>query len=98
MARLQRSCHRLIWLDPLFGPDVYQPLAGGMKAAYPFIDDLVAVNDLASLQQLGELLSDMADHRSRRPDRLRTTPRAPDAAAGRGPAAQLGTGVNGAPE
>jgi uncharacterized protein with von Willebrand factor type A (vWA) domain len=69
MARLQRSCHRLIWLDPLFGPDVYQPLAGGMKAAYPFIDDLVAVNDLASLQQLGELLSDMADHRSRRPDR-----------------------------
>jgi uncharacterized protein with von Willebrand factor type A (vWA) domain len=69
MARLQRSCHRLIWLDPLFGPDVYQPLAGGMKAAYPFIDDLVAVNDLASLQQLGDVLSDMADHRSRRPDR-----------------------------
>jgi uncharacterized protein with von Willebrand factor type A (vWA) domain len=69
MARLQRSCHRLIWLDPLFGPDVYQPLAGGMKAAYPFIDDLVAVNDLASLQQLGDLLADMAAHRSRRPDR-----------------------------
>lgn len=69
MARLQRSCHRLIWLDPLFGPDVYQPLAGGMKAAYPFIDDLVAVNDLASLQQLGDLLADMATHRSRRPDR-----------------------------
>jgi hypothetical protein len=69
MARLQRSCHRLIWLDPLFGPDVYQPLAGGMKAAYPFIDDLVAVNDLASLRQLGDLLADMADHRSRRPDR-----------------------------
>jgi uncharacterized protein with von Willebrand factor type A (vWA) domain len=69
MARLQRSCHRLIWLDPLFGPDVYQPLAGGMKAAYPFIDDLVAVNDLASLRELGDLLAEMADHRSRRPDR-----------------------------
>jgi uncharacterized protein len=69
MARLQRSCHRLIWLDPLFGPDEYQPLAGGMKAAYPFIDDLVAVNDLASLRELGDLLADMADHRSRRPDR-----------------------------
>jgi hypothetical protein len=40
-----------------------------MAAAYPFIDDLVAVNDLASLQRLGELLADMADHRSRRPDR-----------------------------
>jgi hypothetical protein len=40
-----------------------------MAAAYPFIDDLVAVNDLASLRRLGELLADMADHRSRRPDR-----------------------------
>jgi hypothetical protein len=69
MARLQRSCHRLIWLDPLAGSEYYQPLAGGMAAAYPFIDDLVAVNDLASLQRLGDLLADMADHRSRRPDR-----------------------------
>jgi uncharacterized protein with von Willebrand factor type A (vWA) domain len=69
MARLQRSCHRLIWLDPLAGTEYYQPLAGGMTAAYPFIDDLVAVNDLASLQNLGELLAEMADHRSRRPDR-----------------------------
>jgi uncharacterized protein with von Willebrand factor type A (vWA) domain len=69
MARLQRSCHRLIWLDPLAGTEFYQPLAGGMAAAYPFIDDLVAVNDLASLYRLGELLAEMAEHRSRRPDR-----------------------------
>jgi uncharacterized protein len=69
MARLQRSCHRLIWLDPLAGTEYYQPLAGGMAAAYPFIDDLVAVNDLASLQRLGVLLAEMAEQRSRRPDR-----------------------------
>jgi uncharacterized protein with von Willebrand factor type A (vWA) domain len=69
MARLQRSCHRLIWLDPLAGTEYYQPLAGGMAAAYPFIDDLVAVNDLASLQMLGHMLAEMADRRSRRPDR-----------------------------
>jgi hypothetical protein len=69
MARLQRSCHRLIWLDPLAGTEYYQPLAGGMAAAYPYIDDLVAVHDLASLYHLGELLAEMADHRSRRPDR-----------------------------
>ena len=68
-ARLQRSCHRLIWLDPLAGTEHYQPLAGGMAAAYPFIDDLVAISDLASLQRLGDLLAEMADHRSRRPDR-----------------------------
>lgn len=69
MARLQRSCHRLIWLDPLAGTEYYQPLAGGMAAAYPFIDDLVAVHDLDSLFRLGELLAEMAEHRSRRPDR-----------------------------
>jgi uncharacterized protein len=70
MARLQRSCHRLIWLDPLAGSDHYQPLAGGMAAAYPYIDDLVAINDLASLLHLGELLAEMAERR-RRPDRAR---------------------------
>lgn len=69
MARLQRSCHRLIWLDPLAGSEHYQPLAGGMAAAYPFIDDLVAVSDLGSLQRLGVLLAEMADHRDQRPDR-----------------------------
>lgn len=69
MGRLQRSCHRLIWLDPLAGSEHYQPLAGGMAAAYPFIDDLVAVNDLASLERLGLLLAEMAEQRSQRPDR-----------------------------
>jgi len=29
----------------------------------------VAVHDLASLYRLGELLAEMAEHRSRRPDR-----------------------------
>ena len=69
MARLQRSCHRLIWLDPLAGSEHYQPLAGGMAAAYPFIDDLVPVTDLESLERLGHLLAEMADHRHQRPDR-----------------------------
>ena len=30
-ARLQRNCHRLIWLNPLAGAPGYQPLAGGMR-------------------------------------------------------------------
>ena len=69
MARLQRSCHRLIWLNPLAGTDSYQPLAAGMAAAYPYIDDLVAVSDLDSLEGLAGLLAQMAEDRSRRPDR-----------------------------
>jgi uncharacterized protein len=56
-ARLRRNCHRLIWLNPLAGMAGYQPLAAGMAAAYPFIDDFVAAGTLASLERLAELLS-----------------------------------------
>jgi uncharacterized protein with von Willebrand factor type A (vWA) domain len=69
IARLQRSCHRLIWLNPLAGTDHYQPLAAGMAAAYPFIDDLVPVGDLDSLEHFGKLLAQIAPHRSQRPAR-----------------------------
>ena len=41
-ARLRRNCHRLIWLNPLAGTPGYQPLAGGMRAAFPYIDDFLA--------------------------------------------------------
>ena len=34
-ARLRRNCHRLVWLNPLASAPGYQPLAAGMKAAYP---------------------------------------------------------------
>jgi uncharacterized protein with von Willebrand factor type A (vWA) domain len=34
-ARLRRNCHRLVWLNPLAGTPGYQPLAGGMRAAFP---------------------------------------------------------------
>ena len=41
-ARLRRNCHRLVWLNPLASAPGYQPLAAGMKAAFPFIDDFLA--------------------------------------------------------
>ena len=62
-ARLQRSCHRLIWLNPLASSPGYQPLAGGMSAAMPFIDDFVPAGTLASLERLGVLLSDAPTRR-----------------------------------
>jgi uncharacterized protein with von Willebrand factor type A (vWA) domain len=55
-ARLRRNCHRLIWLNPLAGTPGYQPLAGGMQAAYPYIDDFLAAGTVASLERLGEIL------------------------------------------
>ncbi len=56
-ARLRRNCHRLIWLNPLAGTPGYQPLAGGMRAAFPYIDDFLAAGTVASLERLGEILA-----------------------------------------
>ena len=62
-ARLRRNCHRLVWLNPLAGAADYRPLAAGMAAAYPYLDDFLPANDLASLERLGELLTQGAARR-----------------------------------
>src|SRR5206468_7333647 len=56
-ARLRRNCHRLVWLNPLAGTAGYQPLAAGMRAAFPYIDDFLAAGTIASLERLGEVLA-----------------------------------------
>jgi uncharacterized protein len=56
MARLHRSCHRLIWLNPLLGSPDYQPLARGAKAALPHTDDFMPVHNLVSLEELARHL------------------------------------------
>ncbi len=58
MDRLHRSCHRLIWLNPLLGAEDYQPLVRGIQAALPHIDDFLPVHNLASLEQLAALLQE----------------------------------------
>ena len=52
MARLARSCYRLIWLNPLLGSPAYEPLTRGMQAALPYVDDFLPVHNLASLEEL----------------------------------------------
>jgi hypothetical protein len=52
ISRLQRSCYRLIWLNPLLGAQDYEPLARGMQTALPYIDDFLPVHNLASLEEL----------------------------------------------
>lgn len=59
MARLQRSCYRLIWLNPLLGSPQYEPLTRGMQAALPYIDDFLPVHNLASLEDLARRLSEL---------------------------------------
>ena len=63
MARLQRSSHRLIWLNPLAGAEGYEPLTRGMQAALPYIDDLLPVHNLASLEDLALHLNTLPDNR-----------------------------------
>ncbi len=63
IRRLQRSCHRLIWLNPLLGSPDYMPLALGMRTALPSIDDLLPVHNLASLEALARHLNSLPAHR-----------------------------------
>jgi uncharacterized protein with von Willebrand factor type A (vWA) domain len=59
MARLRRSAHSLVWLNPLAAHPDYEPLTRGMRAAVPHTDQLLAGNSLASLEQLALLLEEM---------------------------------------
>ncbi len=68
-ARLQRNCHRLIWLNPLAAADGYEPLAAGMAAAYPSVDDFLPIHNLASLERLGEVLGGLGLGATGRPPR-----------------------------
>jgi len=56
IARLGRSAHRLVWLNPLKAHPEYEPLTRGMRAALPHADHFLAGNSIASLEELAEVL------------------------------------------
>ena len=80
-SRLQRSCHRLIWLNPLLGSPDYQPLTQGMQAALPYVDDFLPVHNMNSLQALADHLSNIGPERGAtrpyRPGQPEPEPEAP---------------------
>ncbi|MDA0634138.1 VWA domain-containing protein [Nonomuraea sp. MCN248] len=57
MARLARQAHRVLWVNPHKGYEDYQPLTGGMRAALPYLDALVAGHSLAAYEELTERLA-----------------------------------------
>jgi uncharacterized protein with von Willebrand factor type A (vWA) domain len=59
LAALRRRCRRLLWLNPWLGQAGYQPITRGMQAALPHIDGLLPVHNLASLEQLVTVLSEI---------------------------------------
>jgi uncharacterized protein len=59
MATLRRSCYRLIWLDPLASRPGFEPATLGLRAALPYIDDLVPCASVASLTEMAERLASL---------------------------------------
>jgi uncharacterized protein with von Willebrand factor type A (vWA) domain len=57
MARLRRVAHRVVWVNPLKASPGYAPLARGMAAALPHVDQLVEGHSLASLEDLADLVA-----------------------------------------
>jgi uncharacterized protein len=57
MARLRRVAHRIVWVNPLKASPGYAPLAGGMAAALPHVDEFVEGHSVASLEALAEVVS-----------------------------------------
>lgn len=52
MATLRRRTRRLLWVNPLAGTEGYEPIASGMRAALPYVDDFLAAADVESLAEL----------------------------------------------
>jgi uncharacterized protein len=59
MATLRRSCHRLIWIDPLAAREGFEPATAGLQAALPHVDEFVAAASVASLTALAERLGEL---------------------------------------
>jgi uncharacterized protein with von Willebrand factor type A (vWA) domain len=57
MARLARAAYAVVWVNPLKGNPEYQPLAGGMRAALPYVDRFLPGHNLRSLEELAAVLA-----------------------------------------
>jgi uncharacterized protein len=73
IQRLQLSCRRLIWLNPLLGKADYQPLVQGIQTVLPFVDDFLPVHNLDSLERLAAVLEQAARPRGERPRGVRNS-------------------------
>ena len=60
IARLSRSVHRVIWLNPLAARADYRPATRGMQAVMPHIDYLLPAASLTDLKGVVRLLDSIA--------------------------------------
>jgi len=57
MQRLKRIADQVIWVNPLKVTTGYAPLARGMAAALPYVDQFVEGHSLAALERLADVIS-----------------------------------------
>jgi uncharacterized protein with von Willebrand factor type A (vWA) domain len=57
MIRLHRLAHRVVWANPRAGRPGFAPLAAGMAAALPSVDDFVSGHSVAALERLARLVA-----------------------------------------
>jgi uncharacterized protein len=55
-ARLARLAHRLVWVNPHAGKTGYEPVQGGIVAALPHLDALLAGHSLATFEELLDVM------------------------------------------
>ncbi len=58
LFNIQKRARKVIWLNPLKGMKGYEPLAGGMQAALPWLDVFQSAHNLESLLELENMLGD----------------------------------------
>jgi uncharacterized protein with von Willebrand factor type A (vWA) domain len=69
--RLQKSCRRLIWLNPLLRYEAYRPQSQGAKAMIRHVDDFRPIHNLDSMQDLADALGHDAIRAERPPRQKR---------------------------
>jgi uncharacterized protein len=57
MARLSRVAYKVVWVNPLKASPGYAPLARGMAAALPYIDEFIDGHNLNALEDLVQVIS-----------------------------------------
>ena len=58
MERLSLVAFRIVWVNPRTKSATYQPLAGGMAAAWPHCDAVVSAHTVHALDQLAAAIAD----------------------------------------
>ncbi len=65
MERLHKSCHQLIWLNPLLRFQDFEPRAAGVRMMLPHVDAFLPAHNIDSLTDLARSLRFVSDIASR---------------------------------